>query len=346
MLSGMVATRERNDTGDDARSARVRPARFRLTRFGLSDVVVLLLAAVAVTGLLLRRWTPTTWWGLGLVAGSPYLLLAAPLGVLIAVLRRRRVVALIAVVATVLGVVTQARLYTSDDVTGARVRTLSVMTLNLRLGEADPAAVVAAVRRDDVDVLMLQELTTQEQAALQKAGLDRLLPHHVSRPRVAAEGTGLWSRFPLRDARALPQLTFATVAARVMVPGVALPPTMVALHLAGPVPDTAEWRQDVTTLPSVLDPLPADAPVIVGGDFNATPDNIRFRALLSGGYQDAADQAGAGMTRTYPAGRWYPPLLAIDHVLTRDASATGAATISITGSDHRGLLVTAALPRT
>jgi endonuclease/exonuclease/phosphatase (EEP) superfamily protein YafD len=95
----------------------------------------------------------------------------------------------------------------------------------------------------------------------------------------------------------------------------------------------------------VLDGLPAGRPVIVGGDFNATPDVAQFRSVLRTGFADAADQAGAGMTRTYPADRWFPPLIAIDHVLTRGgAVATGVQTVSISGSDHRALLARIAVP--
>jgi endonuclease/exonuclease/phosphatase (EEP) superfamily protein YafD len=87
-------------------------------------------------------------------------------------------------------------------------------------------------------------------------------------------------------------------------------------------------------------------PMIVGGDFNATPDTVQFRTILGAGFADAADQAGAGSTRTYPADRWYPPLIAIDHVLSRNGPvATDLRTVAIKGSDHRALVVRVAVPR-
>ena len=49
--------------------------------------------------------------------------------------------------------------------------------------------------------------------------------------------------------------------------------------------------------------------VIAGGDFNATVDHAQFRHLLSGGYRDAAEQAGAGFVPTYPTDYPFPPLL-------------------------------------
>ncbi len=78
---------------------------------------------------------------------------------------------------------------------------------------------------------------------------------------------------------------------------------------------------------------------MVAGDFNATVDHAQFRALLTDGYHDAAEQCGAGYLASYPADRWLPPLIAIDHLLTKHATATSAATVALPGSDHRGILV-------
>jgi endonuclease/exonuclease/phosphatase (EEP) superfamily protein YafD len=132
----------------------------------------------------------------------------------------------------------------------------------------------------------------------------------------------------------------------VRVPGLAAAPTAIALHVYGPYPSTqtARWDEEIRRLRAVLHALPTRAPALVGGDFNATPDVAQFRSILSGGYADAADQAGAGPTPTYPADRTGPPLIAIDHVLTRGAVAHRVDSLQLTGSDHRALLVTVRLP--
>jgi endonuclease/exonuclease/phosphatase (EEP) superfamily protein YafD len=192
---------------------------------------------------------------------------------------------------------------------------------------------------------MLEELTEAEQAALGAAGLDKLLPYHVSDPQGAALGTGLWSRYPLSEQTKRGDFSFAFVTARVAIPGVAHPPLAVAAHMAGPYPDSADWLKDMAHLPSVLSSLADSASTLVGGDFNATPDVVQFRHLLRDGYADAADQAGAGVTATWPTDQWYGPVIAIDHVLTRHAVATSADTLSIANTDHRALLVKVAVPR-
>jgi len=44
--------------------------------------------------------------------------------------------------------------------------------------------------------------------------------------------------------------------------------------------------------------------------------------------------------RTFPADSWLPPLLAIDHILTRNCAATSVRSVPIPGSDHRGIVAT------
>ena len=305
-------------------------------------------ALVAGLGwILLRYYAAGSSLTLGMVAATPYVLLVAPLlGLVLMLIARQWIGVGAAVVLMLLAGSTQLWLYTADDPPKDAV-VIHVMTSNLRLGEADPADLVASVRRHSVDVLMLEELTPGAQDALHAAGLDELLPHHSSDPEGGGFGTGLWSRFPLRDVHQPTQFTFGFVTARLTVPGVTRPVQAVALHSSGPVPDTTLWNQDMRAFAKYLPTLAGDRPMIVGGDFNATPDTVQFRDILDTGFADAADQAGAGYTRTYPANRSFPPLIAIDHVLTRGGPvATDVRTISVKRSDHRALLVTVALPRT
>jgi endonuclease/exonuclease/phosphatase (EEP) superfamily protein YafD len=78
---------------------------------------------------------------------------------------------------------------------------------------------------------------------------------------------------------------------------------------------------------------------MLAADLNATPGNLEFRRLLRDGYRDAAEQAGAGLTRTHPSDvRLLPPLFAVDHILTRGCAATSVCTLPIPGTDHRALL--------
>jgi endonuclease/exonuclease/phosphatase (EEP) superfamily protein YafD len=86
------------------------------------------------------------------------------------------------------------------------------------------------------------------------------------------------------------------------------------------------------------------AAVIAVGDFNSTHDMRQFRDLLTSGYRDAVEQTGAGWSPTFPSRSSHPPLITIDHVLTRNAAASSIKTVYIPGSDHRALLATIQAP--
>ncbi len=71
---------------------------------------------------------------------------------------------------------------------------------------------------------------------------------------------------------------------------------------------------------------------------------LPFRRLLADGYRDAAERAGAGLSRAYPSRPWRRPMIGIDHVLLYNCAATSARTVPVPGSDHRGLATTIDLP--
>jgi endonuclease/exonuclease/phosphatase (EEP) superfamily protein YafD len=130
------------------------------------------------------------------------------------------------------------------------------------------------------------------------------------------------------------------------VPSLHQPLMTVALHAFGPETSTARWQRDMSGFKSELPKITKGSPAIVGGDFNATTDEVQFRNLLDAGFSDAVDQSGAGYTPTYPADRWFGPLIGIDHVLTRNGPvATDVHSVEIPGTDHRALVATIAVPR-
>lgn len=304
-----------------------------------------LLLLVAVAGLVAHNRTPGRTAALGFSAFSPYLMLAAVPALILLLLARQWLGVAAAAVVLVVCVSTQSRLYLAE--TGpADAQPLVTLTANLHLGEADAADLVAAIRAHHVDLFTTQEMTAGAQGRLIDAGIRRELPYEATDPRPGAAGTGLWSRYPLTAIDRRTDFSFAAVTASLALPGVPRPVVVGSFHMNGPVPESAEWQRDIRHLPSVLRELGRGGPVIAAGDLNATPDIVQFRALLVDGYADGAQQAGAGMTPTYPSDRWYPALIAIDHVLTHDAVATTADTIHIRDSDHRALLVTVQVPRT
>ena len=201
-------------------------------------------------------------------------------------------------------------------------------------------------------MITVSELTQEAVQRFSDAGLDKEFPYSVLNPAPGAGGIGLWSRFPL-DLITPSELPYVTgVGARLQVPGVRFAPLVASVHVISPVAAEqnafVQWRTGIDSGKAALGGI-ADfagpAAVIIGGDFNSTPDMRQFRDLLTNGYRDAVEQTGAGFAPTFPSNRrTIPPLLVIDHVLTRGAAASSIRTIKVPGSDHRALLATIQVP--
>jgi endonuclease/exonuclease/phosphatase (EEP) superfamily protein YafD len=271
---------------------------------------------------------------------SPYLMLASLVVAPLLLRCRRWLLATVTIVIALAAVATQLPVFIPRNHASGHA-TVRVLTANLYLSQADPAA-VAATARDRADVVAFEELTPQAVRAFAAAGLDRDFPYRGLDARAYASGVGLYSRFPIVDSRPIYHYALAMVTARVHVPGVAMNPTILVAHVAGPWPQPTDvWNDDLTRMPTTLrEAASGGGCVIAAGDFNSTRDMWQFRNLLRQGYQDAAEQAGAGITATYPANIALPPMIAIDHVLTRRCVATSADTVTLPGSDHRGLVAT------
>ncbi|WP_232004873.1 endonuclease/exonuclease/phosphatase family protein [Mycobacterium sp. ACS1612] len=274
---------------------------------------------------------------LATAALSPYLAVGAPVAAVLFGLTRNWVGVAAAGALTVASVWVRWRWYVSvkaDGEVGVRV-----VSANLRYGRADAVGVVRLA--DNADILAVQELTPEKAEQIEAAGIGAVLPHRYLRAREGPAGVGIWSRYALSACRDYDEFWLGLITARVALPGLDGQATVATTHMSAPWPDPMKgWRDDLARLAEVLGEIGASAPgpVIVAGDLNATPDVREFRRLLRGGYRDAAEQAGAGLTRTHPADILLPPVFAVDHILLRGATATVVRTAAIPGSDHRALL--------
>ena len=221
---------------------------------------------------------------------------------------------------------------------------VQVMTFNMRLGRADAADVVEKVRAHHVQLLLLQELSPSALAGVEAAGLSRVLPHSYARPGEDGVGVGVFSAWPLKDAREDAGFNLGVVSARLALPsGQQL--SVFSSHLVAPWPQASlGWRVESEKLGRLLASTPGA--VIDAGDFNANTSMKPFRQLLhAGGVRDAATVSGEPGIRTYPANQgFWPPLIGIDHVLLRGVDAQSARTVAIAGSDHRALVTSLVVP--
>jgi endonuclease/exonuclease/phosphatase family metal-dependent hydrolase len=306
-------------------------------------------AAIWLLTVLVAAWALVRVFGLErgtlavqLLAFTPYVALGALVPLAASVLTGRWVAAGISAVALLaLALCVVPRAFGSPStVVGQPVR---VMSVNLRLGQADAAAIVDLVRTRAVDVLTVQEYTDDARAGLAAAGIDHLLPHQELSPQPGASGSGIYSRFPLDGigVSVNPGYGFHQVMARVSIPG-AGPVEVHSVHPDPPGSGT-EWAAGLQAQ------TPAgSSPLILAGDFNATLDHWELRRILATGYRDAAAEVGAGFVPTWPYyGSRTPvtPKVTIDHVLVaggigvRDFSAA-----TVPHTDHRAIIATLVVP--
>lgn len=156
----------------------------------------------------------------------------------------------------------------------------------------------------------------------------------------ASEATAVLSVWPIIERRMPDPQTRAWQMSQVRLDmGEGLQPWIIVMHPPSPVvPGNLPVRDRIfhelaTTVPQL------EGPVIVAGDFNATPYTPAFRNFV--------EAAGLGSFGSFPA--TYPNRLRdlglpIDHVLVRDARLVDLRALPSIGSDHRPLSATLLLP--
>ncbi len=283
-----------------------------------------------------------------LTACSPYLMAGAGVSALLLLLARERWTAAAAGALTAVVVAVELPLFIGSSRVPEDTVPVRVLTANLRLGRADPEALVA-IARERADLLAVQELTPELANDLIQDGLEKDFPYRVLDAQPYAAGVGIWSRHKIVRSSLIPGYTLGAVRADIRVPDVDEDVAAVSIHLVGNWPQPIDtWRDEIAQLSGTLDRLAAGAgraAAIVAGDFNATFDMQPFRRLLHNGFRDAAEQSGAGLTRSIPAETAMPALVGVDRILTLNSSARGAETVPIPGSDHLGVSATVHIPR-
>ncbi|ORB55105.1 endonuclease [Mycolicibacterium rhodesiae] len=319
----------------------------------LLTVLVIVSVLLTVASVFARTQPIANFPSLVLAVGSPYTPLAALAGLLVAVACRRIVLTVLA--AGVVGVSIAVQIswyYVGQPPIAEAYQNIRVLSSNLRYGQADPAFIVN-LTKDDADVVTVSELTPEAIQRLKQSGIDAAFPYSHLIPAPGAGGAGVWSRYPLdilastRDE----EEGVSIPAARLLIPGLRFDPVLASVHVYSPVAGRSNtidgWRSGMASAKTELDSFARIArggAVIIGGDYNSTPDMRQFRDLLTNGYRDAVEQSGSGFAPTFPSNRKIPPLITIDHVLTRNAAAESVRTIAVPGSDHRALLATIRVP--
>ncbi len=210
---------------------------------------------------------------------------------------------------------------------------LTVASLNVRAGAAETSDVVEQTTGADVVTFVEASPDWVDALPLQ---FREAFPYAVGAPLQSASGSIIFSRYPITSSEALPASSFQQWSAVVDTPQLG-PLRVVAVHPCNPYCGPGLWTAEHTELRHWLS-RQDDTPTVVAGDFNAVDDHAPMRDLYADGWRSAADLAGAGYVRTYPADERFPPLIGIDHILVNGRlTATSFTTFAVPGTDHLGV---------
>lgn len=195
------------------------------------------------------------------------------------------------------------------------------------------------VRRAAPDVLVLTEFTEAWHNAFNHADLLVDFPNHIHLAKYNPAATGVYSRYPLSHDDRVYQAKRVVVRTRVEY-GVGL--DIYAIHAPRPVRSPLhKYDEFWSLLRSELQPQVVDGPMLLVGDFNATPYSLIYRSLTAGArLRDCHVLTGRGAATTWPNGtRWMPPIR-IDHALVSPSVYCATASEGIgAGSDHKPLIL-------
>jgi endonuclease/exonuclease/phosphatase family metal-dependent hydrolase len=105
-----------------------------------------------------------------------------------------------------------------------------------------------------------------------------------------------------------------------------------------PAEDGGRPQEVASLVDAIHSQQTAGTPLMVGGDFNSTPDNAVLQPIRSAALHDAWVECGSGDGFTYPADK---PAKRIDYLwLSEGMTCESAQVLDTRISDHRPLLVT------
>lgn len=257
------------------------------------------------------------WWPIDLLSHFPFqAILGLSVALLAAIcLRRGRLAAAVSVPLTVnlLAIASLSWPAAAVQADGPR---LKICSANVHVDNMDAAPLLEWLRREKPDVLYVSELTPKYDAAVRASGL---FAFAFSRSELDSPwGAALYSTRPLEEARFLPRsFGCPTMVARIDVEGTPL--LIAGAHPVPPAGPRFTRLRDELLAETAGELRGRTEPVVLCGDFNATPWSYAFRDLLSVARLRDGRQ-GYGFKATWPQGN---ALLSIpiDHVLVSETIA-------------------------
>jgi endonuclease/exonuclease/phosphatase (EEP) superfamily protein YafD len=213
---------------------------------------------------------------------------------------------------------------------------LTVVSANPRYTNAEHRRLLAWLRADPPDLLVVQELTPAWSAALEQ-GLPELA-HGLHVPRADAYGIALLGAAPFASITALDLADDGKPSLRGRVTGPQATFEVLAVHARWPITPGLYARRNAALDSMAELARTAAVPLVLVGDLNLSAHSPDFARLLErSGLRDAA--ADRVWRPTWMAGFW-PLALRIDHVLVSPGICVESVEVGPPiGSDHRPLRV-------
>jgi endonuclease/exonuclease/phosphatase (EEP) superfamily protein YafD len=273
---------------------------------------------------------------------TPVLYLPAYVVLTFGAVTRRLALAVVSAVLVVLHlvlVVPQLRpVFSRPSVTRDAAR-LRVFDANVRYTNADMSELAAEITAAKPDLVVLEEPTRRQVAALKQSGAFTRYAWSLLAAAPGSSGFAVWSDVPATGLQVWYAGQHPEVRGWLTIGGAQV--RFYAVHTDEPVGKGAAsmWRAQLNDIRNALRSEPH--PLLVAGDFNATWDHPQFQAILHDGLRDAAVLAGDGWEMSWPRDLpVLPPFVRIDHVLvSRGIHVVGFRLGHGQGSDHRPLVV-------
>jgi len=235
------------------------------------------------------------------------------------------------------------------------IKNFLVLTYNVGNGRADPDKLVSELRKNEVDIVGLQELSGPQSSRIQ-CTLGSDYPHRALFPGGFA-GKGIISRYPILRATQVhlgPERP--DLAVTLDFTGIEL--TVISAHPPPPRFRKTSFSFDPPTIRQI-DTLAALAveckPAILLGDFNFVQKSKEYRLIKSKGLRDAFHESGRGYGPTLPRRigpwrrlqwlnkllRWIPliPMARVDYIWYTEPIRSLASWVGEdAGSDHLPVL--------
>jgi endonuclease/exonuclease/phosphatase family metal-dependent hydrolase len=233
----------------------------------------------------------------------------------------------------------------------AASRPLRVMTYNLNYHNPHPRSALDAIARADVDIVLLQEVTSEWKREL-SARFEKTYPYAVYRIHSrAAGGLAVLSKLPIQAEELFPSPERGWFPAEriVLETGAGLL-QILHVHLR-PAIDAGSWIKGFMTTPplrrreieSYWRKLAKDLPTIVAGDFNEDTSGLAMTYLAKRGLSRVETKGPTTWHYEVTTHGKTSDLLKmdIDHVMVDDRLSARDGTVLDEGtSDHRPVIVT------